>query len=282
MPSIKGTMWAFTLNFVGPRPNLEFGPEVQYAKWQHEKKAHDHLQGFIQMKDKNTTLKKMKMVIPGAHLELCKGSVEDNLKYCGKEDTRIDGPWEYGEVLKRGSNKRKVMERYEEDPEAMKMEDPDLYLRCNAKRLEKEYMSSDGPTRLYNWQQEVHMKLLEKPDDRTIIWVYGSNGGEGKSTFAKELIKRNYFYTPGGKSENILYLYSRDPERNVVFDIPRCNKEMINYSVIEMIKNGVFSSTKYRPVDIRVVKKRHVVVMCNEMPDTTRISHDRIFLVECN
>ncbi|QLM02663.1 satellite replication initiator protein [Parsley severe stunt alphasatellite 2.2] len=281
MPSLKGTMWAFTLNFVGPRPNLIFGPQVQYAIWQHEKKAHDHLQGFIQMKSYNTTFKKMKELIPGAHLELCKGTVEENMNYCNKEDTRVDGPWEYGELLKRGSNKRKVMDRYEEDPETMKMEDPDLYLRCNARRLEKEYMMSKGPANLYPWQIELHEALMADPDDRTIIWVYGPNGSEGKSTFAKEMIKSGYYYTPGGKTENILYLYSMDPERNVVFDIPRCSKEMINYSVIEMIKNGVFSSTKYRPVDIRIVKKRHVVVMCNEMPDVTKISEDRINIIYC-
>ncbi|QJQ82548.1 replication initiator protein [Pea necrotic yellow dwarf alphasatellite 6] len=281
MPSIKGTMWAFTKNFNGPCPKLLFGPEVQYAIWQHEKKAHNHLQGFIQMKDKNTSLKKMKIIIPGAHLELCKGSIEDNINYCGKDESRIDGPWEYGEVLKRGSNKRKVMDRYEEDPEAMKMEDPDLYLRCNAKRLEKEFMSSSGLATLSDWQIELHEALMADADDRSIIWVYGPKGREGKSTFAKELIKRNYFYSPGGKTENILYLYSLDPERNCVFDFPRCNKDFINYSVIEMIKNGVFSSTKYRPVDIRVIKPRHVVIMCNELPDVTKISEDRIKIINC-
>nr|QLM02669.1 satellite replication initiator protein [Parsley severe stunt alphasatellite 2.1] len=280
MPSVRGIMWAFTLNFVGPRPNITFGPQVQYAKWQHKKKAHDHLQGFIQLKER-LTFKKMKELIPGAHLELCKGTVQENMNYCSKEDSRVEGPWEYGELLKRGSNKRKVMDMYEEDPETMKMEDPDLYLRCNARRLEKEYMTSKGPANLYPWQIELHEALMADPDDRTIIWVYGPNGSEGKSTFAKEMIKRGYYYTPGGKTENILYLYSMDPERNVVFDIPRCNKEMINYSVIEMIKNGVFSSTKYRPVDIRVVKKRHVVVMCNEMPDVTKISEDRINIIYC-
>lgn len=262
------------------RPNLVFGPEVQYATWQHEKKAHDHLQGFIQMKERST-LKTMKKLIPGAHLELCKGSLEDNISYCSKDESRVAGPWTYGEPLKRGSNKRKVMDRYNEDPDEMKMEDPDLYLRCNARRLEMEYMKSNGPERLYTWQEELHQMLTEEPDDRSIIWVYGPEGNEGKSTFAKEMIKRKYFYTPGGKTENILYLYSMDPERSVVFDIPRCSKDMINYSVIEMIKNGVFSSTKYRPVDIRIVKKRHVVVMCNEMPDVTKISQDRIKIIYC-
>lgn len=34
--------------------------------------------------------------MPGAHIEICR-DVEASIKYCSKEDTRIDGPWTHGE-----------------------------------------------------------------------------------------------------------------------------------------------------------------------------------------
>ena len=31
------------------------------------------------------------------HLETAQGTKDQNIKYCSKEDTRIDGPWEFGD-----------------------------------------------------------------------------------------------------------------------------------------------------------------------------------------
>nr|WGT79603.1 satellite replication initiator protein [Sophora alopecuroides yellow stunt alphasatellite 2] len=274
--------WVFTRNFQGEPPSLSFDERVQYAIWQHERVSHDHLQGVIQLK-KKARLSSVKEIIGGnPHLEKMRGTIEEAAEYCRKpEFPGFSGPWEFGSMLKKGSHRRKTMERYEEDPEERRLKDPDTALRCKAKKLKEEYCSSFSSLQLRPWQIQLHQKILEEPDDRTIIWVYGPDGGEGKSTFAKELIKYGWFYTSGGKTQDILYMYAQDPERNIAFDVPRCSSEMMNYQVMEMMKNRCFASTKYRPVDLCVRKKCHLIVFANVAYDPTKISEDRIVIIYC-
>lgn len=61
-----------------------------------------HLQMYVQYKAQVafTTVQKQ---FPGAHIEAAKGSDIDNHAYCTKEDTRVDGPWEFGERKAQGA-----------------------------------------------------------------------------------------------------------------------------------------------------------------------------------
>ncbi|AHC72219.1 satellite replication initiator protein 1 [Faba bean necrotic stunt alphasatellite 1] len=273
--------WVFTRNFQGALPSLSFDERVQYAVWQHERGTHDHIQGVIQLK-KKARFSTVKEIIGGnPHVEKMKGTIEEASAYVQKEETRVAGPWSYGDLLKRGSHRRKTMERYLEDPEEMKLKDPDVALRCNAKRLKEDYCSCFSSFKLRPWQIELHRVLMNEPDDRSIIWVYGPDGGEGKSTFAKELIKYGWFYTAGGKTQDVLYMYAQDPERNIAFDVPRCSSEMMNYQAMEMMKNRCFASTKYRSIDLCVRKNVFLVVFANVEPDPTKISGDRIVIINC-
>lgn len=43
--------------------------------------------------------------VPTAHLEACKGSEADNIRYCSKEESRVAGPWEFGERSIAGKRK---------------------------------------------------------------------------------------------------------------------------------------------------------------------------------
>ncbi|QBF29183.1 satellite replication initiator protein [Subterranean clover stunt alphasatellite 1] len=236
-----------------------------------------HLQGYVSFK-KLIRLGGLKKKFGNrAHWEIARGSDSQNRDYCSKE-TLIA---EIGIPVEKGSNRRKTMEKYEDDPEEMQLADPDTALRCKAQKLREEYCSTYSFFILRPWQIELHRLLMEEPDDRSIIWVYGSDGGEGKTSFAKELIKYGWFYTSGGKTQDILYMYAQDPERNIAFDVPRCSSEMMNYQVMEMMKNRVFASTKYRPVDLCIRKLVHVIVFANVAPDPTRISEDRLVIINC-
>ncbi|GIK03865.1 hypothetical protein Aspvir_007940 [Aspergillus viridinutans] len=90
-----------------------------------------HYQGVCQFLDKNTSLKKAKDVLgQRAHCEPMKAKNPlDAVNYCRKEKGRLDGPWEYGELLVRRSNKRKLAkleEEYDANPEEFKLKNPDL------------------------------------------------------------------------------------------------------------------------------------------------------------
>ncbi|ARI50301.1 satellite replication initiator protein [Sophora alopecuroides yellow stunt alphasatellite 6] len=281
MPTLQGRFWCFTFNFSGETPALVFDERVQYAVWQHERVSHDHLQGYVQMK-KRSTLKMMKDILPGAHLEVSRGTPDETSRYAMKEDSRVAGPWTFGEFLKKGSNKRSMMEKYKEDPETMELEDPSKARRCRA-RLDKEKFIAEFKVEddQQDWKRQLESALAENASPRSILWVYGPQGGEGKTTKAKELITRGFFYTRGGKKDDVAYSYVEDPTRHVVFDIPRDMQEYCNYSLIEMLKDRIIISNKYEPITNCQVANIHVIVMANFLPDVTKISEDRLIIINC-
>ena len=63
-----------------------------------------HLQGFICF-ETGTRLSELKTLSPRAHWEGTNGSVEDNEKYCSKAESRIAGPWTFGQRPEQGKRK---------------------------------------------------------------------------------------------------------------------------------------------------------------------------------
>jgi hypothetical protein len=71
---------------------------TKYIVFQHEvspETGRDHYQGFMWMKMK-ASLNVMKGRWPGMHFETMKGSHEQAINYCKKEDSRMAGYWEAG------------------------------------------------------------------------------------------------------------------------------------------------------------------------------------------
>nr|QKI28856.1 Rep [Pittosporum tobira alphasatellite] len=285
-PQGKSTWWVFTRNFdvTKPRPVLELG-EAQYIAYQHEKKGHDHLQGVVQMKKQCRWKPVSKLIGGNPHLEIMYGSAEEAINYAKKEESRVEGPWELGEYIPQGSHKRKQRESVQRSPDRMAEENPSVYRRVVAK-MSIEHLTAECPALagriLKEWQVELFEALELQPDDRTIIWVYGPDGGEGKSTVARDLAKQGWFYTRGGQSDNVAYQYVGQLGAHVVFDIPRDKKEYIQYSLIEMLKDRMIISNKYEPLTAYNQNDIHVVVMANFEPDFEKISRDRIKVINCN
>jgi len=86
--------------------------------------------------------------------------------------------------------------------------------------------------------------------------------------------------------QDILYGYAMKPKAHVVFDIPRSQKDYINYSVIEQLKDGLCTSIKYEPIMIARIQPIHVIVMANFKPnmgeDSAQLSEDRVILIDCS
>ena len=55
-----------------------------------------HLQAYVELASKRT-LSVLCDWLPGAHFEIARGNAESNIQYCSKSDSRVDGPWEYGD-----------------------------------------------------------------------------------------------------------------------------------------------------------------------------------------
>nr|AKO71383.1 Replication associated protein [Banana bunchy top virus]AKO71384.1 Replication associated protein [Banana bunchy top virus]AKO71386.1 Replication associated protein [Banana bunchy top virus]WET17405.1 replication associated protein [Banana bunchy top virus]WET17408.1 replication associated protein [Banana bunchy top virus] len=279
--------WMFTINNPASLPVMR--DEFKYMVYQVERgqEGTRHVQGYVEMK-RRSSLKQMRGFFPGAHLEKRKGSQEEARAYCMKEDTRIEGPFEFGafklscndnlfDVIQdmRETHKRPLEYLYE-CPNTFDRSKDTLY-RVQAE-LNKTKAMNSWKTSFSSWTSEVE-NIMAEPCHRRIIWVYGPNGGEGKTTYAKYLMKtKNAFYSPGGKSLDICRLYNY--EEIVIFDIPRCKEEYLNYGLLEEFKNGIIQSGKYEPV-LKIVEYVEVIVMANFLPKEGIFSEDRIKLVAC-
>lgn len=74
------------------------GLDYDYLIYQYEQAPETgmvHLQGYLYFKNK-VTFKKLKDDLPTAHLEFARGSATNNIDYCSKIESRLDGPYEYG------------------------------------------------------------------------------------------------------------------------------------------------------------------------------------------
>lgn len=96
--------WCFTLYDSEDTEPEKWKEKVSFCVWQREKCPETgrlHLQGFVQFKRKER-LSALKKLHPTAHWEKRRGSAEEAAGYCEKDDTRVAGPWKYGEMSSRG------------------------------------------------------------------------------------------------------------------------------------------------------------------------------------
>jgi len=85
--------WVFTLNNPESDPVLE---DYAYLVYQIEQETTVHVQGYVVFNSRKrfTTVKRM---LPTAHLERRRGTHLEAKAYCMKTETRIDGPYEFGD-----------------------------------------------------------------------------------------------------------------------------------------------------------------------------------------
>lgn len=96
--------WVFTLNNPSKELDIDTWP-VKYVVYQREigESGTPHFQGYAEF-TKPLRLSGVRRLLATAHWEPRKGTRDQARDYATKEDTRADGPWEYGDfVEKRGS-----------------------------------------------------------------------------------------------------------------------------------------------------------------------------------
>jgi len=99
--------WCFTIN--NPELALVDGDweelekkGLRYAVYQYEKgeKGTPHFQGYLELtKPKRISgIKKIDPFFEKAHFTMANGTAAENKTYCTKEEGRLQGPWEYGQM----------------------------------------------------------------------------------------------------------------------------------------------------------------------------------------
>lgn len=106
--------WCFTLNNPTEQELLTLSglsatsPACTYLVYQIEEgwNGTRHVQGYIEFNTafRFTTVKRL--ICPRVHLEKRRGSRDQARDYCMKEETRIEGPYEYGTWIPGGQGRR--------------------------------------------------------------------------------------------------------------------------------------------------------------------------------
>lgn len=91
--------WCFTWNNPDGEPDPELLSGCTYMVCQMEmgESGTSHYQGYVQM-SRSTRLPKMRAWLPHAHWEVARGTPEQNVRYCTKEDSRLEAPITWGEL----------------------------------------------------------------------------------------------------------------------------------------------------------------------------------------
>lgn len=93
----RSRKFVFTLNNF-TTTNIDFpADKIKYAVWQHEQGANNtpHLQGLV-VGHNNLGFGWLRRLIPGAHWEAMRGTLQEAEDYCTKLDTRVSGPFIFG------------------------------------------------------------------------------------------------------------------------------------------------------------------------------------------
>lgn len=134
----------------------------------------------------------------------------------------------------------------------------------------------------YPWQMRLFYAIAKEADDRHILWVIDTKGGKGKSRVAKYLAvtARALVILFTGRATDIMETAINAMDaglwegRIVVFDLARDAEQKNIYEPIELFKNGILQSHKYRG-RTRVIKSPHVVVFANFSPNYAKLTRDR-------
>lgn len=298
-PSAFQKSWCFTLNNPeltedGSGP-LKMPPNVAACVYQLERGASGtaHLQGYVEFTDR-FSMRRVKEWLPGAHWEPRKSTRQNAIRYCIKEDTRVDGPWwfpdkesfgsagqgkrndikDVQDAIKEGKSKREIFEEF--GNVAAKF--PRYIDQLLSWRMSDSLCSMSEFLPRNNMQVEI-VSLVHSPiHPRHIHWFYDLAGDTGKSYTAKYLVREHgAFFCNGGKAADIVHGYQGQPV--VVFDYVRDSAEYVNYGAMEQLKNGVLFSPKYDS-GMKQFNTPLVLVFANFSPDRAKFSRNRCVLYD--
>ena len=255
-PSVKtcspAKKWCFTVNnYTDDHVDLlknsdcSIVPKIMFQSEVGAEGETPHLQGWLEFATKKRPLSVFKCT--QIHWEKMKGSIKDNIDYCGKTDTFVNDV-----RFSRGAD--------------FPYHGPQITLR--------------------EWQLPVVELLKGQVDDRIIYWVWSEQGNMGKTTFAKWIFHHiPDTIVTGGKANDMkngvqTYITTNHKfPKVVIVDIPRVNKGHFSISGIEEIKNMFFFSGKYEGGMVSGPPP-HVIAFANVPPAYEEMSSDRWHIMD--
>ena len=141
------------------------------------------------------------------------------------------------------------------------------------------------------WQQDG-MKYFESPTERQVIWIRGNNGNEGKSWFQNYIqsffgyhrVCRLDLRIKHANACNVLKKRTLGTIDIFLFNDSRSvSGQGANlYRILEDIKDGQATTSKYDNDNIRFKTPNTVMVFSNHYPDLEKLSIDRWIVLQPN
>lgn len=287
----------FTVNGIDALSRMDWPDYVAYGVYQLERgdNGNLHWQGYAEL-SRPVKLGGLKKWLPAAHFEKRMGTDVQARDYCMKRDsTYVSGPWEHGTFVPAANTqgKRNDLQAFVDavDGGASRRELFREHAGVAARHPRYveamlQFRQADAAPKLplfvplHGWQEGVMEMIAEPAHPREILWVFDAFGNSGKTYLARYLRQEHgAFYCNGGKGIDICYAYDCEPV--VIFDYVRDAKEFVNYGVIEQIKNGILTSSKYES-RTKIFATPHVLIFANFAPDASKFSEDRLHVLELN
>lgn len=134
------------------------------------------------------------------------------------------------------------------------------------------------------WQEDLYSYIDGCPDRRRIHWVYEEIGNTGKTTFCDivEYKRKGECLVLAGTGSmrdigDVIrnWIETGNDPKIILIDLPRTLEERDSiYTILESIKNGRLTCTKYKGATLRFYPP-NVVVFSNWAPNLTKMSQDR-------
>lgn len=136
-----------------------------------------HFQGYLELKAPLSFMNLKRRLPLGAHIEERRGSQQQAIAYCKKEESRVEGPWEFGEPKQQGKRN-------------------DLHELTDLARAGKRKIEADTlmpTTYARHYKAYAHIQSLYKPARRSreVILLQGEPG-TGKTRYVLDRYPNAY------------------------------------------------------------------------------------------
>jgi len=179
--------WCFTINNpeesdIASTFGLWENELCTYIVYQYERGEEGtlHMQGFVQMKAK-TRLLRMSRLLARAHIEarFKKSTPQQAADYCKKEEGRVEGPFEFGELDNTTQGKRTDLE--------------EIHELCKSHTSIPDMMEKYTGTVIRNLKniKEVRNMYIPPRDFKTEVTVIWGFPGTGKTYWAMHAFQRH-------------------------------------------------------------------------------------------
>lgn len=199
--------WCFTLNNPHAQIDVDYiepwiGNGLRYCIYQLEvgESGTPHYQGYLEL-DRGQRLSYVTSHLEGAHFEPRRGTQQQAMDYCRKEESRVDGPWEFGTPTA-GQGARQDIQAFKKDIDE------------GATDLQ---LWDSHPLQFLRYGRMVdRIRLLKQPKRtwKTEVWYLYGPPGVGKSRMAGELAGPDAYW----KSPNEVWWDGYNGQESVVLD----------------------------------------------------------------